>query len=194
MAGVHVRADVEVAKRVGEHLVRATNPAAIERVLPVVHAAPTNASGLKLFRCPDDGLGDSGDEIRSVIRIHPAAETGHRRRRRMRVRGGDKHFIHRNTRGLTRLFLRTVNHAPRHHAGVHHCNDETRFAVIKRERTDFKWIGGGFCRTLREHRVDAHRIVGRSNIHHRSTGAESPALSSVSFIDKDGDVIQEQRQ
>src|SRR2546422_1910703 len=67
VAGMHVGANGGITEWVFENFIRAANPTAVERLLPVINGGPANARGREILIGADDGLGDAGDQEGGVV-------------------------------------------------------------------------------------------------------------------------------
>ena len=192
MAGVHVRAHIPHAERIGEHLVRPANPAPVERVLPIIHHRPADARRREFLRRADDGVRDLRHERRRVIGIDATPETPHRRRRGVGVRGRDEHLLHGNAGRLRRDVLRAVDQIARHHARIYHAQRHARRAIVEHERLGEKRIGHLVRRPLGEHRVHDHRKFQRRNIHDMSARAKRLRLGKSGEREEERECAEKQ--
>ena len=172
MAGVHVGAHVQFAKRVAQHFVGPANPAAVERVLRVILLRPADARGLQALHRADDGRGDAPRQVARIHRVNAAAETAHRRRRGVRVRRGNEHSFHRHPRRLARVGLCAVDEVARHHARIHHAEHDARFPIVERQRLHRERVHHLVRRALREHGIHPHGEFLRPDVHGKSPGAK----------------------
>src|SRR5213594_1171918 len=75
VTGVHVGAHGGISEGIIEDSVRAANPTAVERVLPVIHGGPTDARWRQMLVGADDRLGNARDQEAGVVGVLAAAET-----------------------------------------------------------------------------------------------------------------------
>ena len=172
VAGVHVRTTCGLAEGIDDLLARQANPAAVVRVLPVVVAAPADASRLQRRIRRHDGLGDLRREEFRIHRVLSRAEAAHRCRRGVRVRGADHHAVHRDAALLRRDALGLINERLLHHARVHNGEGDLHLPIIEHETAHEELVRELFAPPFQKPaRDDARKFRGR-DVHRGHSGAE----------------------
>jgi hypothetical protein len=164
---VHVRPHAQVAKRVLRELVRPANPLTQRGEGRRVLLRKTDAGWLERLLSRGDGLDEFFLQKRHISRVRLRAETSHRGRCRMRMRGGDQQVIRRDARLRRRHLLRLIEQLPSHHAAIHH-HDGHRLLPIRRHDGAGIHPRVDLVEVATQHpAIHQHRQLRRCDVDHR---------------------------
>ena len=164
-ARVHVRSHRHVSKRILRDAIRPADPLTKRSEIPGVALGKSDARRLQCGVGGGDGFHEFVPQEGHVRRVRVGAETTHRGRRAVRMRGGDEHPIFRNARAFFRERLGFIEQRPGHHATVHDDDDELLFVVRERDGACMDARFDGAHGPTDHPTIDQHRQCRRRDVH-----------------------------
>jgi len=158
------------AEGVGAHAIKTNDPPPQGGELGRRGRRVADAGGLEPAVCLRDRVGEPEPQVGHVGFVGRRAQGAHRRRRRMRVGGRDRHVVGRNARALGRERLGVVDEVLRQHAAVGDHDGDRRVAVRQHERTGLDVAR--LTPTGRHAPIDEDGELLRRHIHHARAGVQ----------------------